>query len=309
MSAGKTSPSSWQKLQANLRARAARAYARTLMNKRAHALPWTGGGEWNGSTGPGPVDLAREIWAWRSLVFELAIQKTVARYRKSILGPAWIILGFALFVLGIAVLWSGLQTLDFRSHLPYVALGLFAWNIMLGVLTEGTRCLSENRSLIYQSTAPLLIYPIVTLVKQLFLGAHTLVVVIPVLIFCGVPLSWDLLWLIPNLVLMIAVCASISAGLAVCGAHFPDLAEIISNVLRFAFFFTPIFWMTDTRPQMHLIWTLNPFYYVVESVRGPVLGTSDPLFVATVMAGLAVVCSCISGIVYARWARSSRLRV
>src|SRR5690606_30448985 len=115
--------------------------------------------------------------------FELAFQKTIARYRTFFLGPLWIILGFAAFAFGIAFLVTVMrERADFSVFVPYVVVGLFAWNIMTGVLGEGTRSLLDNRSMIHQSSAPVLIYPIVALLKQVILGAHTLVVVIPVLV-------------------------------------------------------------------------------------------------------------------------------
>jgi len=278
--------------------------------ERSQARLWgISGGQWNGRVAPPLPELLAEVWGWRGLILEVAFQKTIARYRSFVLGPIWIILGFALFTFGLAALWSALQHIPFGIFLTYVSVGLFAWNIVLGALVDGCRCFQENRNLIQQSKAPLLVYPLVTMVKHIFMAAHHLIVVVPVLLFFNPAFDLQVLWLVPGVICLSTFCMSVCVMLAVFGAYLPDLAEVISSLLRFAFFFTPIFWMPTARPDMHLVWLLNPFYYAVESVRGPLLHTSDPAFVISVMAALAIAALVAASVTFAGWSRDARTRI
>jgi lipopolysaccharide transport system permease protein len=267
------------------------------------------GGHLNGRASPKANELLKEVWRWRALVVEVAFQKTIARYRSFFIGPLWIILGFGLFVFGLAWLWSSLQNVPFGFFLAYVSIGLLSWNIVLGAVVDGCRCFQENRALIHQSRAPLLVYPLVTIVKHAFIAAHHLVVVLPVFFFLNPSLDVQFLWLIPGAFCLIIFSVSACTALAVVGAYFPDLVEIVGSVLRFAFFFTPVFWMPEARPDMELIWLLNPFYYAVECIRGPLLQTSEPSFIITIMAGLAGAAYLAAVVVYTGWARESRTRI
>lgn len=267
------------------------------------------GGQWNGEVAPSPLTVMRDVWDWRALMLELAFQKTVARYRGFLLGPLWVILGFSLFVFGLAALWSALQNLHFSVFLPYVAVGLLAWNVVLGVLADGSRSLTENRNLIHQSKAPLLVYPLVTLLRHVFLSAHNLLIVIPVLMIYSPPTEPQILWIVPGIVCLLVFCLSVCVTLSIVGAYFPDLSEIIASVLRFTFFVTPIFWMPEAKPEMHLVWLLNPFFYSVEAVRGPLLQTSDPGFVIPVLAALTVASSAVAAATFSIWGRNARTRV
>ncbi len=267
------------------------------------------GGQWNGRVSPSPVALLREVWGWRALILEVAFQKTVARYRIFLLGPLWIVLGFSLFTFGLATLWSLLQDAPIETFLAYVSVGLLAWNIVQGVLSDGCRCLHESRNLIHQSKAPLPVYPIVTLLKHVFLAAHNLLLVVPILVLFGPPLNLQMLWLAPGVVCLLFFCLSLAVTLSIAGAYLPDLAEIVGSLLRFAFFFTPIFWLTSARPDMHAIWLINPFYYAVEAIRGPLLNTSDPFFVVPILALLTVLSLFVAAIVFAGWSRGARIRV
>jgi lipopolysaccharide transport system permease protein len=267
------------------------------------------GGQWNGHGAPNAFSMIHEAWAWRALILEVAFQKTIARYRNFVLGPVWIILGFSLFVFGLSALWARLQHLPFETFLTYVSVGLLAWNIVLGVLADGCRSLTENRNLIHQSRAPLLIYPLVTVLKHVFIAGHNALVVIPVVIIFGPPLESQLLWLVLGFITLLIFSTSVCVALSIIGTYLPDLAEVITSLLRFAFFFTPIFWMPDLRPEMKLVWLLNPFYYAVESIRGPLLHTSDPTFIIPVLAILAAISSLLAMVVFAGGSRGARTRV
>ena len=49
--------------------------------------------------------------------------------------------------------------------------------------------------------------------------------------------------------------------------------------MQIAFFTTPIFWTPASLPNRQVFIYLNPFYYLLEVVRGPLLGHTPPLSV------------------------------
>lgn len=241
----------------------------------------------------------RAGWAWRQFAAELAFHRTVTRYRTTMLGPLWIVLGFVVFAFGMALLSSSLFGMPYERLLPYVVVGLFGWNLILGVLSEGPRTLFESANLLQQSQTPVVLYPIVATMKQVLIAAHNLPVVIAVVLF--LPHSWsaNVFWAIPGFAVIVLFAGSACVILAILSAYLPDIAEAVTSALRFVFFFTPIFWMADMRPGLSAIWTWNPFYYFVEAFRGPILGTSDPLQVLPI-AGVMAIGSAVVAFILAR---------
>jgi ABC-type polysaccharide/polyol phosphate export permease len=240
---------------------------------------------------------------------QLAFHRTITRYRTTMLGPLWIVLGFVTLAFGMAFLSSALFDRPLETLLPYVVVGLFGWNLVLGVLTEGPRTLFESANLLQQSQTPVALYPIVATMKQIIIAAHNLPVVVAVVIFVPGAVSGKILWSIPGLAAIILFAASACAILAIVSAYIPDIAEIVASALRFIFFFTPIFWMAETRPGLSAFWHWNPFYYFVEAFRGPVLGTTDPSQVLPVASAIAGVTAIVAVILVRSMSRNTIARL
>ncbi len=245
------------------------------------------GGEGRAGAKRSLYESLRAGWAWRHFAMELAFHRTVTRYRTTLLGPVWIVLGFVIFSFGMVFLSSRLFGLPWERLLPYVVVGLFGWNLILGVLSEGPRALVESANLLQQSQTPVVLYPIVSTIKQVLIAAHNIPVVIAVVVLTPNALSPNVAWAIPGFAAIIVFAGSTCVILAIIATYIPDVAEVVTSALRFVFFFTPIFWMADTRPGLATIWLWNPFYYFVEAFRGPVLGTSDPLQILPVASAIA----------------------
>ncbi len=77
---------------------------------------------------------------------------------------------------------------------------------------------------------------------------------------------------IPGFVLLFMTCAGVAVTLGIVSARFRDVPPIIAMVIQFTFFFTPIIWQADQMPARAAVVDYNPFYYLLEVVRAPLLG-------------------------------------
>lgn len=231
------------------------------------------------------LSFLNSLLRWRQLIVVFAFHRLTARYRSSWIGPLWIALSFTIFAGGIAAMWSAFFDRPFSDFFPYVALGLFSWNLTGATIVESARSLQQSKTILLQSAVPTHIFPIISAVKNIFIVPQYILVCIPIYVIFVGEYDLRLLWLIPGFALLFIFMSATSVLLAYIGILLSDLGEILANVLRFVFFFTPIVWTTDMRPGMPPIWLFNPFYYVVELIRGPALGTSDPVFIFAVVGG------------------------
>ncbi len=55
---------------------------------------------------------------------------------------------------------------------------------------------------------------------------------------------------------------------AIASARFRDIPQIVQSVMQFAMFMTPVFWKSDRFGENHIFLELNPFYHVLQAVRG-----------------------------------------
>lgn len=248
-------------------------------------------------------------WRWRQFAVELALQKSLARYRTMVLGPLWMAIAFCVSSVGLAFLFAMLLNRPFEEYLPYLVTGLFIWNLIFGAVSEGPRILLDYRSLILQGQIPIAIYPLISNLKQWIVMMHGLPVLLVVLAITPNTLSPQLLWLVPGLLAITIFCISISLILAIAGAYFPDLAEVVSSGMRFVFFLTPVLWMADQRPTLIIISHANPLFYFLEAFRAPIIGTSDPGFAVMVASIIATVTAIIAVIVARKFSLGSIVRI
>jgi lipopolysaccharide transport system permease protein len=91
--------------------------------------------------------------------------------------------------------------------------------------------------------------------------------------------------------------------LGIFGARFRDIPPIIASVMQIAFYLTPIMWspsMLSHRGLGLVFVQLNPFYSMLEIMRGPLLGQPLEPHVWLVALTFSAVLLFLSGLVFVR---------
>ena len=56
-------------------------------------------------------------------------------------------------------------------------------------------------------------------------------------------------------------------------ARFRDIGQIVASAMQFFFFLSPVLWKPELLGARQAWLPLNPFFVLIETVRGPLLGT------------------------------------
>ena len=97
-------------------------------------------------------------------------------------------------------------------------------------------------------------------------------IVIGLLVIFGVK-SWETLPLfIPGLLVYILNALWIAMVVSLLSARFRDLPQIIGALLQIAFYVTPIIFRPDALNRFSFIVEWNPLAYLIDVVRGPLIG-------------------------------------
>lgn len=238
-------------------------------------------------------------WFW----INLGWKDIVHRYRGSVLGPFWLTLTTAIFITGIGPLYAALFNLDTRLYLPAMALGFVVWGMITGTINDCCRAYIEQGPLMRQIKVPRLM-PIFHITwRNIIIFAHNLPIVIGIMIYAKTPPTWELLWLVPGLVLLCVNLMWIGVILAIVAIRYRDVLQIVSSILTVSFFFTPVMWSPKTQPVKAWIVNINPFAALIELVRAPLLGEemSPPLVLMAI--GLAVVGIPLAWMIFVRCRR------
>lgn len=212
-----------------------------------------------------------------------------ARYRRSFLGPLWLVLGTAIGVLGLGYLWAGIFGLGYREYVPSLAAGLVTWQLLSGTIAESPSMLMYNAPIIRNLRTPIAFFPLQLLLRHLLTFAHNALVVLAVLLVYPPDWSATQLLSIAGVALVAANLWWISLLLSMLGARFRDIDPLIAAAMPLLFFLTPVVFRPDHVPVRHNIVWLNPLTYFITVIRDPLLGEVPPLFVyAVVLTVLAV---------------------
>lgn len=214
-----------------------------------------------------------------SMAFFFAWGDTKARYRRSVLGPWWMVLSTAVSVAGLGFLWSLLLKDDPEKLVPSLTVGLVVWQFLAGCITESPSTFSRNAHFIRNIRIPFFVFPLQLLMRQLINLCHNAVVVIAVVAYFGSALTVNQLLIIPGLLLLLLNLAWISMLLAMAGARFRDAEQIVGALMPLMFFLSPVIYRPSQLPLAQEVVWANPFSYFITLIRDPIMGQVPPLFV------------------------------
>ncbi len=219
----------------------------------------------------GMIDIQEGLAAYR-LACTLGWLDIKLRYRGSVLGPFWLTLSTAIMVLAMGLLYSELFHMEMQNYLPYLALSLVLWNTLGSIVSDACACFTSAEGTIRSIRMPFTIYATRTVVRNMLVLLHTVVVIIGVFVWYQVWPGVTALVCLPGMLLWVidALAACLFLG-AFC-ARFRDVAPIVGSVMQIAFFLTPIIWKPELIDGNAIYLVFNPFYPLLALVRDPLLG-------------------------------------
>jgi lipopolysaccharide transport system permease protein len=223
-------------------------------------------------------DLGRGFARWR-LAMALARLDIRNRYRGSIIGPFWLTLSTAVMVTGIGLLYSSLFKLPLAEYLPFLAVSLLVWNTLNQIIGDAGTSLASSEGIIRQVPLPYTVHVLRFVIRNAIIAAHSLPLIAVVFLACGVVPGWGALWALPGLVLLFINAFAGGIFLGMICARFRDVQQIVTSVMQLAFFLTPVLWKPSLLGDKQVWLPLNPFYVLMETIRGPLIDGGASLLV------------------------------
>lgn len=245
-------------------------------------------------------DHAAGLIRWR-LAWALARGDVMHRYRGSILGPFWLTMSTAVMLAALGFLYAKLFRIPIEEYLPWLSVSLIVWNIIATISSDACSTLTSAEGILRQMPLPNSVQALRTVMRTALVSAHNLPLILVVFLIFGIVPGWSLVLTIPGLAVLAfdAFWASILLGM-IC-ARFRDIPPIVASVVQIAFFVTPVMWKPELVGHWAPYLPLNPFYALMETVRGPVMGNGVPLTVWISALGWSLVLAVVSQLFFARF--------
>ncbi len=235
---------------------------------------------------PAGTDGASAVGLWLApigLGISLAVLDTRLRYRRTTLGPFWITISAGMMVVAVGTIYGQIfgtpAGIGQAGYMAYFAVGTQVWAFATVSLTEGCVVFIQSGGLIKTLRVSLLLHVYRMLARNLVLLGHNAIIVVLLWLVIRWPLGWGVVGALAGFVLSVLALFGMVLVVGILSTRFRDLPQIVGTVLQLLFLVSPIIWPASSLRGARAEFLLygNPVYYMIEVVRGPLLGEIPPI--------------------------------
>ena len=222
---------------------------------------------------------AKELWAYREMVFFLAVRDLQVRYKQAVFGILWAVIQPLAGALVFLVLFRRLAKIpsDGLPYLVFVFLGFAVWSYFSSALNSANASLVANSALVTKVYFPRVAAPLSAVLPGLVDLGIALVMTGVLMAAFGVAPGWQLLTL-PLWIVAVAL-AAFGTGmlLATLNVKYRDAHFAIGLLTQLWLFASPVAYPSSAVPdRWQLVYHLNPMAGVLEGFRWAVLDSRPP---------------------------------
>jgi lipopolysaccharide transport system permease protein len=238
------------------------------------------------------IQLAKNLWRYRELVASLVRRELSARYKQSLLGPAWALLQPLLLMLTFTVVQSFVNLPSDGLPYPIFAYAaLLPWTMFTNTVALATPSIVLNSSIVKKIYFPREVFPISAALVALFDFAMAFVVLIGLMLYYGIaPTVW--IALLPAMVLIqLAFALGISFAACAVGTFKRDIIFAAFFILQIWMYASPVIYPLSAVPEgWRTLYLANPMAGIIASFRQILVGggAPDTLALASGSAGALV---------------------
>jgi len=245
----------------------------------------------------------RDLWNYRELLFFLIWRDVKVRYKQTALGVAWAVIQplFTMVVFSIFFGHLGKIPSDGLPYPLFTYCALLPWQLFSHALTECSNSVVSNERLITKVYFPRLVIPIAAVLAGLVDFSIAFSIMIGMMVYYGVAVSWAVLTLPAFVLLAIATALAVGLWLSALNVQYRDVRYTLVFLVQMWLFLTPVAYPSSmVPPQWRALYGLNPMAGVVEGFRWALLGKAESPGVMLLVSIGAVALILAGGLYYFR---------
>ena len=224
-----------------------------------------------------------DVWRYRDLLFLLVHRDFVAKYKQTVLGPAWFILQPLLTTLVFTVIFGKVAKIPTDGLPPvlfYLA-GLLGWSYFAQTFQSTSGALVANADLFGKVYFPRLVVPLSAVISNLLAFALQLATFLCFWIyfkfFFGAGASFGFSGAIACFPVVVLQIAALSLGvglwLSALTAKYRDFTHLSGFIIQIWMYATPVIYPLSQIPERwRWVVVLNPMTMPVETLKYMLLG-------------------------------------
>jgi ABC-type polysaccharide/polyol phosphate export permease len=214
----------------------------------------------------------KDVFSQRKMLWNMSLNDFKSRFLGSALGVVW---GFITPLITILIYWLvfefGLRSGERADHVPFVlwmVTGMVPWLFFSDVISGASSSLMEYSYIVKKIVFNLKLIPLIKVISSSYV--HILFIILNMILvfsygYWPTEYWFQLIALIPYCYITVLAISYFNAALV---PFFRDFPQIISILLQFLFWVTPIIWdMAIVPSKIKWLFQLNPLYYLIEGYR------------------------------------------
>jgi lipopolysaccharide transport system permease protein len=217
----------------------------------------------------------KDIWQYRDLLFLFVRRDFVAKYKQTILGPAWFLIQPMLQTAIFTVVFSGIANLptdDIPPILFYLA-GVTAWNYFAQCLRSTSNTFTANAHLFGKVYFPRAVTPISVIISSLIqfgIGLFLFIVFYAYYSLSGQPIIPNIVLLLLPLLILLMGFMGLGLGMLISAmtTKYRDLQYLVDFGVQLLMYATPVIIPLSAVPDKYkFVMTFNPMTGIIETFK------------------------------------------
>jgi lipopolysaccharide transport system permease protein len=232
-----------------------------------------------------------ELWAYRELLFFLAWRDILVRYKQTVIGILWAFIRPLVAMVIFTFVFGRLAKLP-SNAVPYPVFafaGLLPWQLFSTAFLEASGSVVGNAQLVSKVYFPRLIIPISATFSALADFLVSLVMLAGLLLWYRVPVSANVLWLIPLTALCMLLAIGSGIWFSALFVRYRDIRHLIPFVMQLGIYLSPVGFTSAIIPERwRLLYSLNPMVGVIEGFRWALFGGQNAIDTAALALSVSI---------------------
>jgi lipopolysaccharide transport system permease protein len=215
------------------------------------------------------------LWRYRTLLYFLVWRELKVRYKQAAIGAGWAIVQPVMSVAIFTVVFGHFAKMP-SDDVPYPVFafaGMLPWTYFAEAMRRAATGLVSDAELIRKIYFPRLVIPLAMVVTPALDFAVSLLVLVPLAWWYGIPPTWHILFLPLFLVLAAMLAFAVGLWLGPINVRFRDVMQTLPLLIQVWMYASPIVYPVSIVPERwRLLYNLNPMVGVIEGCRWALLG-------------------------------------
>ncbi|MBV8896441.1 MAG: ABC transporter permease [Acidobacteriaceae bacterium] len=213
------------------------------------------------------VDLFRDTYRYRELIWALALKELKIRYKRSFLGFLWALLNPLLQMIVLAMVFSTIMRIPIPHYAVFLISVLLPWTFFSQSLSYAADSIVGNADLIKKVRVPKVVFPVAALTSNMINFLLSMISLVFIVLVLRHPFYVTWLYLPVPLLALTMITLGATFFFAALNVYFRDVSHILQIVLQIWFYITPIIYPIEMFGKYRWLFKLNPLIFALNGFR------------------------------------------